>query len=799
MEQGANLEIETTPIKLTDAAKSPVLPTSKEKPELLALKPDKNRQKTNSGEWYSEESADGEKRYWLVTTPEDQRLINNRWVKFSEGQLKAEYIALKIYKELGLEVPDARLIKIKDKTALAFEDLGNIRSPRDSEETTKLRDNQAVKASFVAHLYLDTRYAETALAKRGNDVVWTDARGALGYWRNKTTSERDDDELHLGSAPDADVYLKESKMFSKVVPDDMTLMARKIAGLDNERIVSIVREAGLPIDQTRKIIRSLLRRKENITKSYARETPNIPEDTPEWLALEARLEESVGNKRLKEASTEAQIEAARLEKVLNNKGQIDQNLETLDHPSVTQKLATTPKQQVRFEEVVTTLGQELEKLGSAIDHFDDKQHDSGDILSYSAQLINIQQHLTSLQKANPWILATITGKASHLENIKRNIVGQVDNLRKVWAEYQGQIPFSVRQIIVNHTAGLAAGYFANKSRPRIESYDLEKYALGGPKDWNYYPWEERQLVRYYAVPSLKQIQQLESIRDTLKQMVQNYPAQIDLREQQKMLGLLIEHSHNRRNLFKVKCEEIQNATASHVTTKELAKKILTSGSIKSSLLQSLTEQTAYVNSPGGQRELLPAIAFAVNGAEDAYGGSADESQAISRRGEYYMQAKKIVDTLSARMNQEGGDEICFLAGNYPKIVDGKQFCELQNTQSGIAQELHVFDPNYSPDNVVGAGVKIDHLIFLCPEKDHKDWEAFLFKPVAKGGAGKEKSWIEAHLKTYPSDISVSEWLRYLDSRQQLGLPHEPPGFFAATGKLMTQHDEKTPLFSWVTS
>jgi hypothetical protein len=252
------------------------------------------------------------------------------------------------------------------------------------------------------------------------------------------------------------------------------------------------------------------------------------------------------------------------------------------------------------------------------------------------------------------------------------------------------------------------------------------------------------------------------------------------RDQHNVLTRAAEHLAEQTNTlteeYLISCATLGMAVASHVTRDQLAKSIIRSGSIASSLYQASHFDQAFANSPVGQRLALPQVVFSLNGLEPCYGGPMKESALQDGRVGAYAPGVRTLQSVDKQT-------IAFILP-LPKLLEGKQFTITPNTQLGYSlhksPEVHVFDNKYDPNSPrVGTTIPIDSATILIPEAQRANWEHFLLQPFEQGGAGKTKEWIAAHVAYYPVGETASNYFekKYAGLRDWVW----PSGFYESTG------------------
>lgn len=700
-----------------------------------------SRQSVSLGTFYFEETENGRKSYLVRKTGDEvtRRIIyfgdNDKLEEsycreeIGEDQLRREFVSLKIYRELGLDVPDVQLRVVDGKTALVVEDLGDIIK---SIDIFRAAQNEAkasqIKRYYIASFLLNNPYFVYSLAERSN--------GQLTLSDALPQSKDHEPGIFFSPANPLLRNYRDTERFEKAfglsidsageIEQDFR---QKIDGLDNYRIVEIVLEAGLPPDKTRLLLREILAGKEATLRMLTSE--NLEEainNTPEWDKLDEILEQSEGNRPFRDLAEKAQKSVETIRSVRNY------------IQLITGKGDEEARPIVDFNLSPERLGKELMGLSFAA---------VGTELEEGArELLEIKRFLESKRKALPGLVFKL-----RYAKIEQALINQTKILENTHRQY---INSMVKQI----EEGL------RKALGREPVHDLVNYLS----------------------PTKKQLESIVELgrligEDEIKTSVsgQNYDLFFNILSSLKQ----------RRIAFKRICAERSGALVSHLSIPSLVKEILREGFLQSPLKQSQEGKTPVVNSPGGERELLSQLAFAINGAALGYGGL--DKKAVQRERNY----GRVVSFSKMTGAVEPSRSVGFVAP-YSSIVGGRKFVEHSPSGGGIRHELHVFDHQHSDKNRVGMQINVDDMWLFVPEQDRQEWEDFLKKPKDNGGAGKSQDWIQSHLRSYPGYVDLDTYLRYLADRKNLGITLKPLGIFVTNEEELTIHtgSRKQKPFTW---
>lgn len=705
------------------------------------LTKDKSQPPVLSETFYSKDAEKGRKYHLLrkagdeVLMPrmafddEDKPKVSYHREKMTENQLRQTLIFLRIYQELGLNVPDLQLRVVDGKTALFVEDLGSIKNIDISSPTVGEAQAQEVKRHYIASYLLNNPYFVFSLKEKSDgqlilsDVLAPSKDHEPGIFyspanpllTNYIGTKKFEKAFGLGIDPKG-----------KIEQD----LRQKIEGLSSQRIAEIVLEAGLPLEETRSLLAKILTAKETTLRMLTPE--NLEEalhNTPEWDKLDGILEQSEGNKPFKDVAEKAQRaietikEVRKIIKLIT--GESDEELQS------GADLNLSPKE----------LGEILEGLRF--------RPNETELIEDAQKLLKIKRHLESKRKALPELFFKLRGYAQ----IERALINKIRTLEITLGQYINSMVEQTWKELGEALKG-------------VTLHDLV----------NYLSPTKRQLE---SIAELAKIIGEDEIRTFI--LPKNYNLLVDI---------LIPRVKRRRIDFKHACEERSRVLVSHLSRPSLIRETLKEGSLRSSLKQKEVGKTPAVNSPAGERDLLPQLTFAINGAALGYGGLDEEAVGLRKNNEEVV-----------TFSRTGGkfvQSVGFVAP-YSLIVKGRKFVELPSTSPDLRDELHVFDPQYSDEHRVGTQISVDDMWLFVPGQDKQEWEDFLAKPKEQGGAGKSQDWIQSYLRTYPEWVDLDTYLRYFADRESLGIPPEPLGIFITNEEEMTIHKgmKKQRPFVWI--
>lgn len=283
----------------------------------------------------------------------------------------------------------------------------------------------------------------------------------------------------------------------------------------------------------------------------------------------------------------------------------------------------------------------------------------------------------------------------------------------------------------------------------------------------------RETIDRWVTPTNGQLQTMVDFEKELInfQRLQNSEVPSFLTTFHKAIDQLSEH----RKEFIDFSQKRSRSLVSHLSTYSGIKMALKSNLLESSLRQSEKGKEPFTNSPGGNRELLHQITFAVNGADLGYGGNDKNFPYGNSNTE-----------LSAGF-----------VGLYSDVVRGNKFYEYSLRNDSYDGELHVFNSEHGVHNEKGIEIPIDKFILLVPENSKQDWLNFLQKPESTGGCGKDDEWVKKHIKTYPPKLTMDLYLRYFATPETLGLTPRSGTLVTDNEKIPYHQGQEATAFRWI--
>lgn len=530
-----------------------------------------SRQSISLGSFYFEETENGRKNYLVRKAGDvvprrvmsfrdkDHPVVNYLREEITEYQLKQEFIALRIYHELGLEVPDVQLRNVYGKTALVVEDLGSIRSTDLSHATQSEALSTQVKRYYLGSHLLNNPYFVYSLSERGDgQLILSDA-----------LPQSKDHEPGIFFSP-ANPLLRnygDTKKFEKAFGlkiDSQGEIERsfrqRIEGLSSQRVAEIVLEAGLTTDETRPLLEKLLAGKETTLRILtSQDLEEAIDNTQEWDELDEILAQSEGNKPFRVMSERTQRAVETIENVRKN------------IKLITGKSGEEPQPGVDINLSPKELGKKLMGFRFAAVETE--------LVEGARELLEIKRFLEQKRKTLPGPIFKLRGYAE----VEKALTDQTKAL-------EGRLGQYTNSLVEQMWKGLG------KAMDGESTHNLVNYSSP----------TKRQLA---FIAELGRIVSDEEIRASIS--TQNY----DL-----FVNILLPRVQQRRLDFKHICEERSSALVSHLSIPSLVKTSLREGVLQSSLRQSQNGKTPAVNSPGGEQEILPQLTFAIDGAALGYGG-----------------------------------------------------------------------------------------------------------------------------------------------------------------------------------
>lgn len=709
-----------------------------------SLAKDTLRPPISLGTFYLEET-EGESKSYLVRKVGDK--ILRRIITFSgledspnisylrdeitEDQLKQEFVCLKIYQELGLDVSEAQLGIIDGKAALVVEDLGIVRRVDPTSTTLDKAHKDEVKRLYIASHMLNNPYFVFSLSEdTGGRVILTDAlpqskdrepgiffSPANPLLRNYRNSEKFEKAFGLEINPQGEIEQN---------------FRQQVERLSSQRIAEIALEAGITPDEARSLLGKLLGGKE---ATLERLTFHNPEDalnnSPEWDKLDEILEKSEGNRPFRVLSEIAQRAIETIEEVGRNIELITgEDGEKLDTDT---DISLSPKE----------LGKKL--MGLKFLPFETE------LVEGVRDLLEIKCFLEQKRKALPGLIFRLRGYTE----IEEALINQAQSLESKLGRF-------TNSLVEQMWKGLGTA---------MEGELI--HDLGN-----------------YLAPTKSQLEVFSELRRIVSD--QEIRAFISRQNYDLFANNLLPRAQRRRLDFKRLCEERNRALVSHLSIPSLVKTSLQEGVLQSSFKQSQSGKIPVVNSPAGEQKILSQLTFAIDGAALGYGGLDKKAVQMERNFEEVVSFSNMTGAV------EFAQSVGFVVP-YSSIVNGRKFVEHPATGRGnLRDELHIFDPQHSDENRVGAQISVDDMFLFVPEKGKQEWEDFLLKSKDQGGAGKNQDWVQTHMKDYPEYVDLDIYLRYFVDKDSLGVISVPFGIFITNGKKMTIHRglKKQKPFVW---
>lgn len=261
-------------------------------------------------------------------------------------------------------------------------------------------------------------------------------------------------------------------------------------------------------------------------------------------------------------------------------------------------------------------------------------------------------------------------------------------------------------------------------------------------------------VEFYRIPKKDQEDAINDFFEKEKNFIKQYQSFIENPvDKERDIDLFLEKIKLKKEKLRKKCEEIRNSYVCHMTlsNEEYAKSILRDGFLISAAGQKKLRGEAVVNSPVGQKKLLPEITFSINAVESKYGRTETIFNKI-----YGV-------TAPLKTEQDRGDRYSGVGFIFPysTAVEGKIFHEEGSTQRSDIKELHVFNKNHDDlrHHDVDSRIDVNKGFFIVPRNKQRSWEIFLLTPKEDGGAGKNQEWVEEHVIFYPEYTDPSIFLK----------------------------------------
>jgi len=806
------------------------------------LKPSRRARSWGSapGQWYERETKAGPERWYVKFRRQERGTLGS-------DQLRAEFIAQRIYHRLGFNVPESHLITIDGHLAIAKKDvLGLTERPNPSQ----LAAIDEVRHGMLVDVYLNNWDITNNFGIAQGKVYRLDQGGALDCQaKGKPKDFGPLRKVDIENFRNPEVNYQGSVLYETTSEEDLEHAAKLIAGLTNEEIAAIVKAAGYEDKRKEiKITTTLIRRRERIKRLFRVEIGEKPEvETDEqkvWEKLEALVPE---DKRLKKVMLEIErLDSEILIPWIKSAEVVEQTINSLKETGI----------EVALEDRYVTLAEQISAIYKSIEGIEKLIQTGrnptiaiggkggvGESIKWKASRAHRERRIAEgkawCQKkkleAEKLFLRRVNDMSSSVEGALEKIE-QEDEYKKALTSTERMLVSNAPSIIQRVSDSIfsaqehldklkqfsiLAGHErldkqdeirgleerVKSERARLESFWKDQIITIGrtvvvlaDRLRNVVSMHPKYgvlsnagcLAPLLVIPTKEQEKRVEKFCQKASKFIEQHKevfATIFLREDR--ISKAATYIQFRRKNLKRKCEQIRTDRICHMTLThdEYAKQVLRDGFLMSSLGQQKARGRASVNSPAGQKELLPELTFSINGAELQYGGKRE-----------------------GRVKKEEYLGVGFVFP-FTLAVEGKQFYE-QTSSQGLGylgyehyNELHVFHPeydgSYKKDDWEHAEVKldIDEGIFIAPEAEKEEWTKFLLTPKAEGGAGKDKRWMEEHVRFYPEYTKPNDFVEFSDAYGGLPIPKSELGILVPTGRSGTigGSNAPTPLFRWVSA
>lgn len=816
----------------------------------MSLKPTGERWKgSNPGGIYQRE-IDGQKEQWYV------KFCDSKEPSYIEGDhLRTEFVASRIYHRLGFNVPEAHLINLGGKLALAKRGIPDLDDIPNIEQLAKLDE---VKKGFLADVYLNNWDVTYNFGISHGVAYRTDSGGALNR-RAKGEFKKFGElkEEAAGNFRDKNINSRGSFIYAGVQPSDLEEAAKLVANLKNEEIAAIVASAGYKdkVEEI-KLTSVLIRRREDVKKIYGInkiEKPQeiSPAEEENWQKLEGLLPKDEGLERLlrevdefkentliplinsdlqkikdgltslgltlEEEPISEEVYKEKMGTVLALEKEIDMIQEQLrlgNLPQIPNEAGRSPIENLRLKFSKNFKDRKIREIQT---YCRQKRKEISEIVNGEfAELQNPVEY--ELEKISNEIIVPLGLENSNgrlIANIPEKVLKTTQDLKELiltWKEWKkyceemgseridkesfGKMEETGERISknVNKLSEIWNDQVVKAEQTTILYKQKINERLTTDKKYGYLSYS-RIITKFLHVPSQSQENQINGFYKIASDYLEKYRLG-DTNENKYLFNPENNTMVTLKRDFRKKCEEIRIDRVSHLTltNTEYIKDILVDGFLISSKGQMHLEHKVRTNSPASKKEFLPDVSFAVNGAELQYGGVSENLKS---------KTNGIVDVVSTEIsNIRDRVNIVGFVFPYTSVLKGHQFMESLSTQGSSElhyNELHVFHPNFDEDNSANpeysvTKVDINDGVFIVPESQKEYWTQFLLKPKSEGGPGHDVNWVNEHLRAYPNYTNPRDFVELTDAFGGLDFPKAEQGILIPTGK----SSEFSPLFKWVT-
>jgi len=722
------------------------------RPEELAksIKPTKEYWRGSSPGSVFEREIEGQQERWYVKFGRDDPRT------LGDDQLRAEFIAQRIYRRLGFNVPETHLVIINKKVALAKRAVVDLNDRPNVEQLATLGE---VKRGFLVDVYLNNWDITNNFGISGGMVYRFDSGSALdSRARGEPKEFKPLTELDIKNFRDPRVNYNGSRIYSQVQQEDLAEAATLIAGLTNEEIAAIVKAAGYEDKRKEvRIISTLIRRRENIKElfgvAYGRKPKELTlEEKENWQKLErllprdAQLESLLNevrdfNEKILTPWVSSDIELLK-SKIVSLRSPSEQP--SLAEESYSQRMAKV----TALEQEVAKIEQQLEN-GQIPEIETDKKRGMVEVFKLKVDRRYREQKMQEAReycKQRREEIRVIVNEGyselkTSLENSLAGAVGRTLSYQTTGSSERRPLLIDAPKAILETAQALSE---ARVNFERLKQYceGMGPQRVGQEKELELRGYEEKisravdhlsemwkdQAVRtaqmsvalgeriygrlsensrygnlfnlggiaqLLVVPTRDQEEAVVNFCRNGKQFLEIYKEFLStLHLRGRELDNIEGVVKYRREQLKRRCEEIRSDRVCHMTLthEEYAESILREGFLVSSMGQQKLSRRVRINSPAALRMLLPEVTFSINGAELQYGGAVQDLEDVEKGRGY--KTGILAPRTKDKKEQFSGVGFVF---PYTAVVEGHQFFEQISSQGqgyDHYNELHVFDPEY---------------------------------------------------------------------------------------------------------
>ena len=488
--------------------------------------------------------------YRDINFPMDEKVL-------TEDQIRRGYIAMRIYKELGLTVPDVTLQTVDGKISLVYEDIEEHQFQANDVLQTVSGKDKLLQEDI--QLQMDEFYLASIVVDNPDFYL---------SLRLNTQAEKEKMIVLPSFIPRIDVPMDDHSLEQYSAVGKRSLQARsvmyqRLLQLDNRRIGEIVKDAHLPLPEARALYRNMLLAKEHIMTACSIETFDVMTNTPKW----DQADQLLGQLQLNEPFRGA---AAQAESCLQFVQKVEKNI----------SLLRTTELAPKHSDVVLSLRSGMQVLKQMSFRTDE------DIISSSQTLVEFKSFMDTQLTKFPKPIRSVISLIGGYDSAQRLLDKRFEELEEVFSTRVDTIVSNIIRRLPEYTKPL------HRSLSDVSSPTLQQI---------------RSIESLYAALQQEDMQEIvHPVR------LKNLDKRISVMKDQRSLYRRFCDDRYRA--------VVSHLTSKQTKVSDMGiRSILREGVLQSSLRQQEDGKKPFVNSPAGEREILAQLTFTINGAKLEYG------------------------------------------------------------------------------------------------------------------------------------------------------------------------------------